>query len=79
MPPTVSRKNNVPSAEERLATLEAEMRNVSSNVAQISASIRILEQIASKGGGALHASLFIGGLLGWLIGFGATIYAALHR
>jgi len=64
---------------ERLARLETEMRAVMSDVREINASIKTLELIASKGGGALHASLFFGGLIGWVVGFAATIYATLHH
>jgi len=63
------------STEERLATLEAEMRNVSDDVAEIKASLKVLERIAARGGGAFHTILLIGGFLGWLAGTSAAIYA----
>jgi hypothetical protein len=63
------------STEERLATLEAEMRNVSDDVAEIKASLKVLERIAARGGGFFHATLMVGGFLGWLAGTSAAIYA----
>lgn len=62
-------------AEERLATLEAQMLNVRSDVSDIKASLKNLEIIAQRGGGAFHTILIIGGFLGWLAGMGTTIYA----
>lgn len=41
-------------------------------------SLLSLQNIASRGGGAFHAILMLGGLLGWLVGFGATVWAAVH-
>lgn len=63
---------------ERLATLESEMRDVKSDLAEIKASLKTLETIAARGGGAFHSVLLIGGLIGWLIGIIAPIYAAFH-
>lgn len=60
---------------ERLARLEAEMSAVQGDVSEIKTSIKALERIAAQGGGAFNAILLIGGLLGWLAGIGATIYA----
>lgn len=65
----------LPSTEERLATLEAEMKNVRSDVADIKASLRALEVIAQRGGGAFHTILIIGGIIGWLIAMCSTLYA----
>lgn len=67
----------MPSAEERLATLEAEMRNVSGDVSEIKASLKALEKIAAQGGGAFHTILIIGGVIGWLAGMGTALYALL--
>lgn len=67
------------SAEERLATLEAEMKNVSDDVRDIKASLKALEVIAQRGGGALHTILIIGGFIGWLAGIGTALYAIFHK
>lgn len=69
----------MPSAEERLATLEAEMRNVRDDVADIKASLKTLEIIAQRGGGALHTILIIGGFIGWIAGLGTALYSIFHR
>lgn len=63
------------SAEERLATLEAEMKNVRSDVSDIKDSLKALEIIAQRGGGAFHMILLIGGVMGWVAGMGTTLYA----
>jgi len=63
------------SAEERLATLEQEMRDVRDDVREIRASLKTLEALAAKGGGAFNAILLIGGLIGWIAGIGAGLYA----
>lgn len=60
--------------EERLATLEAEMRNVSDDVRDIKASLKALERIAAQGGGAFHTILIIGGVMGWLGTLALSIY-----
>lgn len=67
------------SAEERLATLEQEMRDVRDDVREIRASLKSLEALAAKGGGAFNAILMIGGLLGWLAGMAAGVYAMIHH
>jgi hypothetical protein len=64
---------------ERLARLEAEMTNVQNDVSEIKASLKALEKIAAQGGGAFNAILLVGGLVGWLIGVGAAVYAAVTR
>ena len=64
---------------ERLAVLETEMKDVRRDVADIKASLKSLEAIASKGGGALHAILMLGGLIGWLVGIVGAVYAMAHR
>ena len=69
----------MPSDAERLAVVETENRTMRSDIAEIKESVKALEQIASRGGGAFHAILIIGGFLGWLAGIGATVYAAVHR
>lgn len=61
--------------EERLAILETEMRNVCNDVQDIKASIKSLEAIAARGGGAFNAILMIGGLIGWMAGIAAALYA----
>lgn len=60
---------------ERLARLEAEMLAVNSDVSEIKASLKALEKIAAQGGGAFHTILIIGGIIGWMVGVGASIYA----
>lgn len=65
--------------QERLATLEQEMRDVRADVSEIKISIKALETIAARGGGAFHSILIIGGLIGWIMGIIAPIYATLHE
>ncbi len=60
---------------ERLATLEAEMKNVRDDVSEIKDSLKALEVIAQRGGGAFHTILIIGGMIGWLGMFCVSIYA----
>lgn len=67
------------SAEERLATLEAEMKNIKADVSEIKDSLKTLEIIAQRGGGALHTILIIGGFIGWLAGIGTALYAIFHK
>jgi prefoldin subunit 5 len=64
---------------ERLATLEAEMRSVQSDISEIKASLKTLEKIAAQGGGAFHAVLMLGGMIGWLFGVSAAIYTAMRE
>lgn len=64
---------------ERLAILETEMKTVQLDIAEIKASLKTLEALAAKGGGAFNAILMIGGLLGWLAGMAAGAYAMLHH
>lgn len=64
---------------ERLATLEAEMKNVRNDVSEIKASLKALEVIAQRGGGAFHTILIIGGFIGWLAGMGAALYALFRQ
>lgn len=64
---------------ERLATLESEMRGVKQDVSDIKASLKALEKIAASGGGAFHAILMLGGMIGWLVGLGVAVYSALHH
>lgn len=65
--------------QERLATLEAEMKSVQSDISEIKASLKSLEKIAAQGGGAFHAVLMLGGLVGWVVGVAVAIYAALRQ
>lgn len=67
------------SAEERLATLEAEVHSIKDNVGEIKLSLKALEKIAAQGGGAFNAVLMLGGLIGWLVGVGVTLYAIFHK
>lgn len=60
---------------ERLARLEAEMLAVKDDVSEIKTSLKALEKIAAQGGGAFNAILLVGGLIGWILGIGATLYA----
>lgn len=64
---------------ERLATLEAEMRSVKSDLSEIKISLKSLEKIASNGSGAFHAVLILGGAVGWLVGVAVAVYAALRQ
>lgn len=64
---------------ERLATLESEMKAVQSDVREIKESLKALEKIAAQGGGAFNAILMVGGLIGWIVGVGAALYAALRH
>lgn len=67
------------SVEERLATLEAQMSNVRDDVGDIKASLKALEIIAQRGGGAFHTILIIGGVIGWIAGMGTTLYALIRH
>lgn len=64
---------------ERLARLEAEMLAVKGDVSEIKSSLKTLEAIASRGGGAFHTILIIGGLMGWLGTFFLSIYTLLRH
>lgn len=64
---------------ERVAVLETEMRTVQSDIGEIKASVKRLEELASRGGGAFNAILMIGGLLGWIAGMSAGLYAMFHH
>lgn len=64
---------------ERLATLEAEMRSVQSDISEIKASLKSLERIAAQGGGFFRATLMVGGLIGWIAGIGVAIYVAVRH
>ena len=64
---------------ERLAILETEMKTVQLDIAEIKASLKTLEALAAKGGGAFNAILMIGGLLGWIAGMAAGAYAMIHH
>lgn len=66
------------SPSERLATLEAEMRNVQTDVSEIKASLKALETIAARGGGAFNAILMVGGLIGWVIGVAVAALAMMR-
>jgi len=69
----------MPPEMERIATLEAEMRNIKGDVADIKISLKALEIIAQRGNGSLRTALIIGGFAGWLAGFVATIFALFHK
>lgn len=60
---------------ERIAVLETEMRQMREDVVAIKDSCVALQKIANQGGGAFHAILMLGGLIGWLLGIGAALYA----
>lgn len=49
----------------RLATLEAEMKDVRDDVREIKASLKSLEAIAASGNGALRTAFLVGGVIGW--------------
>lgn len=57
----------------RLATVEAEMREVRDDVREMKQSLKTLEAIAARGGGALNTALWLGGILGWFIGVAVAI------
>lgn len=59
----------------RLATLEAEMRDVRDDVREIKDSLKALEKIAASGNGALKTAFVVGGGLGWLMTFIVSIVA----
>lgn len=50
----------------RLATLEAEMKDVRDDVREIKLSLKTLENIAASGNGALRTAFTVGGVMGWL-------------
>lgn len=60
---------------ERLAVLETENRAMLADIAEIKASVKSLERIAAQGGGAFNAILHLGGLIGWVAGIAAGLYA----
>ena len=64
---------------ERLAVLETEMRTVQSDIAEIKGGVKHLSDVAARGGGAFHAILMIGGLIGWVVGVGMALYSLVHR
>jgi hypothetical protein len=49
----------------RLATLEAEMKDVRDDVREIKSSLKALETIAASGNGALRTAFLVGGVIGW--------------
>lgn len=51
------------------------MLAVKDDVSEIKTSLKALEKIAAQGGGAFNAILLVGGLIGWILGIGATLYA----
>jgi hypothetical protein len=63
---------------ERVATLEAEMRQVQKSITEIEVSMKALEKIAASGFGALHSSLVIGGIIGGIISILTGLYATFH-
>jgi hypothetical protein len=69
----------MPSNEERLATLESEVHSIQDNVGEIMLSLKALEKVAAQGGGFFQAVLLIGGLIGWICGVAAALYAVFHR
>ena len=69
----------MPPEMERIATLEAEMRNIKSDVSEIKGSLKSLEIIAQRGGGALHTILIIGGFIGWIAGLGTALYSIFYK
>lgn len=64
---------------ERVAVLETEVKSLKGDMAEIKASLKTLESLAAKGGGAFNAFLMIGGLIGWLAGMAAGLYAMLKH
>lgn len=60
----------------RLATVEQEMRDVRNDVREMKESLKSLEKIAARGNGALHSALWLGGILGWFVALGITVYNA---
>jgi hypothetical protein len=70
---------------ERLARLEAENEAIRKDILEIkdflkaqTVTLQGLKDIAARGGGALHAILMLGGLIGWIVGIGTTIFAIVH-
>ena len=64
---------------ERLAVVETENRAMMADIAEIKQTVKRLEALAASGGGAFNAILLIGGLLGWLAGMAAGLYAMLKH
>lgn len=50
---------------------------VENEIKSINLSIKNLEAIANGGQGAFKSALFIGGLIGWLVGIGVAIWHVL--
>lgn len=59
--------------EERLATLEQEMRDVREDMREIKNSLKILETLASRGNGALTTLFHVGSVVGWIMGIGSSL------
>ena len=60
---------------ERIAALEVRTQAIREDIADIKSEIALikkdltdLKKIAQQGGGAFHAIVLLGGLVGWLIG-----------
>lgn len=64
---------------ERIAVLEIEMRETRADVAEIKIICNDLRKIANQGGGAFHAILMLGGLIGWLLAIGAAIFSLMKH
>lgn len=64
---------------EKIAALEVEMRDVRTDVSEIKQSLKSLEKIAAQGGGAFNAILMVGGLIGWVAGIAAALYAVFRH
>lgn len=64
---------------ERLAVLETENKAMMADIQEIKQAVKRLEALAARGGGAFNAILMIGGLLGWVAGMAAGLYAMLRH
>lgn len=59
---------------ERVAIMEERSKNRDQDISEIKESIKSLENIASRGKGALGSALFIGGVLGWFASIAVAIW-----
>lgn len=64
------------SDDARLAVLESKVEAIETTLREIKAAVEDLNKVAQQGGGAFHAILLLGGVIGWAVGIGAALYEA---
>lgn len=68
---------NLTRVEESVKSAHHRIDGFENTLKEISASIKNLEAIANGGQGAFKSALFIGGLIGWLVGIGVGVWRVL--